>query len=222
MLMRSVTSRVAHPSPASPRAAFSRASLLFLMVVLLPTIISGLYYFFVASDRYLVELHFIVRSAKGSDTGGLSSLFRSFGIQRAEDESYAVVDYILSRDAVRAIDNGHPLRQIFVKPGVDRIARYPRWWAFWRSDDFEALYEYYLDRVDAWYDSYNGGIITLRAVAFSPEDAQLLASLLLRQSEKLINRMNERANADAISFAEKATQPCRVHGRRCSTEDHGV
>ena len=51
--------------------------------------------------------------------------------------------------------------------------------------------------------SYNGGIITLRAIAFSPEDAQLLASLLLRQSEKLINRMNERANSDAVSFAEK-------------------
>ena len=52
-------------------------------------------------------------------------------------------------------------------------------------------------------NSYNGGIITLRAMAFSPEDAQLLASLLLRQSEKLINRMNERANHDAVSFAEK-------------------
>ena len=150
--MRSETSRVEPSGPASLRAALSRASLLFLMVVLLPTIISGLFYFFIASDRYLVKSHFIVRSAKGSDTGGLSGLFRSFGIKRAEDESYAVVDYILSRDAVRAIDNEHPLRQIFVKPEVDRITRYPRWWAFWRSDDFEALYEYYLDRVDAWYN----------------------------------------------------------------------
>jgi capsular polysaccharide transport system permease protein len=197
-----VPERSAIPKGKQKPAGFTPATLLFVLLVLLPTAVSTLYYFVLASDRYAVETHFIVRTAKGSDTGGLSSLFRTFGIQRAEDESYAVIDFILSRDAVRAIDQEHPLRQIFTNSKADWLAKYPCWWTFWRKDDFEALYDYYSNKVEAWYED-KGGIITLRAIAFSPEDARLLSRLLLRQSEQLINRMNERAKQDAISYAQK-------------------
>lgn len=180
----------------------SAVSSLFLLIVIIPTILSGLYYFFIASDRFVVETNFIVRSVRGSQTGGLSALFRTFGIMRAEDELYAVIDFLQSRDAARAADEAVSLRQIWGRREVDRIARYPRWWNFWREENFELVYEYYLDRVEAWYQD-RGGIITLRVNAFTPEDAQLLAKSLLQQSEKLINRMNERANKDAVSVAEK-------------------
>ena len=116
--------------------------------------------------------------------------------------SYAVIDFILSRDAVRAVDDQRSLRGIFGNPDADMFARYPTWWALSRKDDFESLYNYYLGRVEAWYQS-KGGIITLKVVAFTPEDAKLLSDLLLIQSELLINRMNERSNADFISFAER-------------------
>ncbi len=177
-------------------------SFLFFLLVVFPTTSSGLYYFLLASDRYVVQTEFMVRSVRGSQTGGLSALFRTFGIMRAEDESYAVIDYILSRDAAKAVDKEHSLREIFANPNADFFASYPRWWTFWRGDNFETLYEYYLDRVEAWYQS-RGGIITLKVVAFSPEDAKLLNALLLRQSESLINRLNDRANSDAISFAQR-------------------
>jgi capsular polysaccharide transport system permease protein len=197
-----VSERPVIPKGKKKSASFTLAKFVFMLLVLFPTMAGALYYFGVAADRFVVETHFIVRSAKGSDTGGLSSLFRTFGIQRAEDESYAVIDFILSRDAVRAIDREHPLREIFANSQGDWLAKYPRWWTFWRKDDFEALYEYYQTKVEAWYED-KGGIVTLRAIAFSPEDARLLSRLLLRQSEQLVNRMNERAKQDAISFAQK-------------------
>jgi capsular polysaccharide transport system permease protein len=175
---------------------------LFILVVIVPTFVCGLYYLFIASDRYAVQTDFIVRNVHGSQTGGLASLFRTFGITRAEDESYAVIDFVLSRDAVKAIDEEHPLRKIFANPGADWFATYPYWWAFWRGDNFECLYDYYLSKVDAWYQS-KGGIITLKVIAFSAEDAKLLSDLLIHQGEQLINRMNERSNLDAISVSKK-------------------
>ncbi len=185
-------------------SGLTRTSFLFLLMVAIPTTISGIYYVFIASDRYYVQTDFIVRSIQGtSQSGGLSSLFQTFGITRAEDQSYAVIDFILSRDAVKAIDKEHSLRQIFSKDKADYFAKYPYWWEFWRGEDFETLYDYYLWKVEAWYQSSKGGIITMTVIAFSPEEAKTLSELLLHQAELLINRMNERANTDAISFAQK-------------------
>ncbi len=202
MLLKTKLSGVRLVQYLSYASRLSRASQLFLLLVFFPTVTAGFYYIFIASDEYKVETDFVVRSIKGSQSGGISSLLETFGISRAEDQSYAVIDFILSRDAVQAIDKTHPLRQIFSKAGADYFARYPNWWAFWRPADFESLYDYYYEMVDARYSS-NGGIITLKVIAFTPEDAKTLAELLLRQSELLINRMNERSAFDGVSFAKK-------------------
>ena len=180
----------------------SLGAILFLLIVALPTVVSGIYYFLLASDRYVVEVMFTVRGVKGAQGGGLSSLFRTFAITRAEDDTYAVIDFILSRDGVRKLDERCPLQPTVGGPGVDIFSSYPR---PWRGDSYEALYEYYLDRVEAWYAS-KGGTVTLRVSAFRAEDAEKVARELLRLSEELVNQINGRAQADAIRNAELELQ----------------
>lgn len=180
------------------RFRLSLSATVFLVIVALPTTVSAIYYFLIASDRYVVEAMFTVRGVKGAQGGGLSSLFRSFGITRAEDDTYAVIDFILSRDGARKLNERCPLKAIFGGPGVDLFSGYPR---LWRGDSNEALYEYYLNRVEAWYET-KGGMVTLRVSAFRPEDSERLARELLRLSEELVNQMNARAQADAIKNAE--------------------
>ena len=176
----------------------SLSTILFLLIVVLPTTVSGIYYFLLASDRYVVEVMFTVRGVQGDQGGGLKSLFRTFGISRAEDDTYAVIDFILSRDGVRKVNELCPLKPIFNGPGVDIFSSFPR---PWRGDSLEALYEYYLNRVEAWYE-FKGGTVTMRVSAFRAEEAVALARGLLKLSEELINEMNARAHADAIAFAE--------------------
>jgi len=180
----------------------SLSAMVFLFIVALPTAVSGIYYFLLASDRYVVEVQFTVRGIRGAQGGGLSSLFRSFGITRAEDDTYAVIDFILSRDGVRKLNERFPLQPIFSGPGVDIFSEYPK---PWRGGSYEALYEYYLNRVEAWYES-KGGMVTLRVSAFRAEDAEKLARALLLLSEELVNQMNARAHADAITYAESELQ----------------
>ncbi len=177
----------------------SLVSTLFVLIVAAPTVISGLYYFLLASNRYVVEVMFTVRGVQGDQGGGLKSLFRTFGITRAEDDTYAVIDFILSRDGVLKLNEQYPLKPIFNRPGVDIFSSYPR---FWRGDSIEALYEYYQYRVEAWYES-KGGMVTMRVSAFRAEDAAELARSLLKLSENLVNEMNTRAHADAIAYAEE-------------------
>src|SRR6516165_304499 len=140
------------------RFPLSLSAILFLLIVALPSGMSSIYYFLLASNRYVVEVMFTVRGVQGAQGGGLSSLFRTFGITRAEDDTYAVIDFILSRDGVRKLNERRPLQPIFSGPGVDIFSSYPR---PWRGDSYEALYEYYLNRVEAWYES-KGGMVTLR------------------------------------------------------------
>lgn len=65
---------------------------------------------------------------------------------------------------------------------------------------FEALHRYYLNRVTIDMDS-TSAISTLRVEAFSREEAYRINTVLLEKGERLVNRLNERANQDMIKFA---------------------
>jgi capsular polysaccharide transport system permease protein len=174
--------------PASNRALF------FLAAVVTPTLIATLYYGGIASKRYVSESDFVVRSVSSHRATGLEMLFQTFGVSRTVDDGNAVQSYLLSRDAVRTLEQRIPLRQIFGRDGADVFARFPH---FWRGDSFERLFEYYLDRVTVIQEPAKG-ITTLRVIAFDPADAQMIATELLRIGEEMVNRLNTRAQSDAI------------------------
>lgn len=178
------------------RGWFFRRGLL--LLVALPTVLAAVYYSLIASDRYVSEARFIVRSVEaGQSVSGFDLIARSLGISRAVDDTQAVIAYLLSRDAVRDLEAKLPLRAMFSPPEVDRLSRYPR---PWRKNTFEALYAYYPDRVSVIPDSQTG-VIRLSVSAFRPEDARLISETLLELAENLANRLNERALADSVKQA---------------------
>jgi len=178
----------------------SPVSLLFFITVALPTLLAIFYYGVIASNQYVSQAKFIVRGVSGRQAGGLEALFRTFGVSKAEDDTFAVHNYISSRDAVKALDAQYSLRDIYGGLSPDIFSHYPY---FWRSDTFEALFEYYQRRVEVWSQT-SSGMSILEVTAFTPEDAQKLSKALLGLSEALINRMNERANSDALTYAQNA------------------
>lgn len=174
-------------------------ALLFVVLVVLPVSTSSIYYTIVASDVYVSEAKFIVRGVKGQTIGGLASFFRTLGIARAEDDAFAVQNFIRSRDAVRQLNEKFPLAELFSRAGVDPISSFG---VLWTPSKFESLYQYYLSRVEVSNNDVTG-ITTLKVQAFTPEDAHAIASSLLVISEQLVNRMNTRASRDALNQARK-------------------
>ncbi len=88
-------------------------------IVGLPTLVAGVYYFAIASDLYLSEAKFIVRSPKQVQTSTLGALLQTTGLGRAADDTAAVQDFIMSRDAVRKLEHQDDLRAIFGRPEGD-------------------------------------------------------------------------------------------------------
>jgi capsular polysaccharide transport system permease protein len=172
---------------------------LFIITVAVPTLLAGVYFGFIASDVYVSESRFIVRSPEkqipSSDTFGV--LLRGGGFNKVEGDSYAVQDYLVSRDALRTLNAKIKLGEGYRSPEVDFVSRFA---GIDPDDSFEALHRYYQKKVTAQTDSASA-ITTLVVRAFSSEAAYSANRILLEQSEALVNRLSERGRQDMIKFA---------------------
>lgn len=181
---------------ARKRASMSRIT--FALFVILPTLVAIAFYGFIASPRYVSEAQFIVRSVSSQKASGLEMLFRTFGLARTVDDSYAIQKYLQSRDAVRALEErGLSVAEIYGTSQADFLSRFPR---FWRDRSFESRYDYFLDRVTIVEDNVRG-ISILRVVSFEPQSAQKINQTLMSLAEAMVNRMNHRAQRDIVEVA---------------------
>lgn len=203
-VQRFMSARSVEPegSIASARRWLSRhyARALFVGVFLLPTLIAAVYFGLIASDRYVSEARFVVRSASEPAAAvGAAAYLQDMGINRANDDAYAVQDYILSRDAMHAIMAHIDLRKIWGLPQADMFSRYGEWLG---QDDDEVLFRHYLTQVKV-DKNLETGITTLRVLAYRSEDAYAVAQLILRLSEAKVNAINTRARADRVASAQR-------------------
>ena len=188
--------------PRRPRPSLFRrhARLLsFLLVVGLPTALASVYLFGIATYQYVSEAEFVVRGPTAPSPGMLNSLLQTAGLSRAQDDTYAVQDYILSRDAVADLIKNHGLMDVFSRPEADPLSRFP---PVYGGETFEHFYKYYKKHVDVELDS-NTGVSTLTVQTFRAEDSKRIAAALLVAGEQLVNRMNERQRENAMRDARK-------------------
>ena len=172
---------------------------LFVAVVVAPTLGAVLYYGLVASDVYVSESRFLVRSPQHQTPSGLvGQLLQSSGISHSQDDTYAVRDYISSRDALKELDDKLDLRKAFSSTDVDFLDRFPG--LSWNRS-FEKFYLYYGKHVGVDYDPVSS-ITVLTVRAFTAQDAHKINDLLLKISERLVNTLNDQSRRDLISFAD--------------------
>jgi capsular polysaccharide transport system permease protein len=175
---------------------------LFLTVVAVPILAVSVYYLIIAAPMYVSEARFVVRDRGHPATAAaLGTVLQSVGLDMGENQTdaYEVHEYMQSRDAVAALVRSHHLRAVLDRPEADFLARFPR--PFERAN-FENLYENYKRFVTVGYDA-NTGISTLRVEGFRPGDAREIADALLAGGEALVNKLNERATADAVDEARR-------------------
>jgi capsular polysaccharide transport system permease protein len=183
-----------------PARLFRAVNIWLWAIVGLPTLAAGAYYFGIASDLYLSEARFIVRSPKQVQTNPVGALLQSSGLTRASDDTAAVQDFMMTRDAVRKLEKHNDLRSVLSRPEGDFVSRFPGL-MFWRHD-FEKLYRSYEHFVSVETDSTTG-VTTLSVEAYRPDDAHMLATALLAYAEQLVNELNERARRDALDLASR-------------------
>nr|WP_279324774.1 capsule biosynthesis protein [Conservatibacter flavescens] len=175
---------------------------LFWITVALPTFCSLFYFSFWASDIYVSESSFVVRSSQNqASLSGVGALLQSVGFARSQDDTYSVQEFITSRNALEQLGHTLPVRQFYEDKG-DFFARFN---PLGLSDENEAFYQYFRKRQTVSVDALSG-IATLSIRAFDPEEGQKINIELLKQGEALINRLNDRARRDTIIFAEQSVK----------------
>ena len=179
-----------------------RGNWLFIITVAVPTCVSVVYFGVVASDVYVSESRFVVRSPERQATSPLGIILKGAGFSRAQDDSYTIQDFILSRDAMKALDDELGIKAAFAAASVDWLSRFGG--APW-GDHLEALYLYYQKKVTVQLDA-NSSIAALTTRAFSAEAAHGMNRRLLELSEELVNKLNERGRQDMIRFAAAEVQ----------------
>lgn len=171
----------------------------FLAGVVLPVLLSAIYYFGIASPQYVSESRFVIKSPnqRNAQVTSFANLIQTTGLSGGQEQSNQVIDYIRSRSALQVLEKEQPIRDIYGASAVDLLSRYPR---PWEARSFEDLFHYYRDKVQISRD-VDTGMVVLRTIAFAPKEAATVNETLLRQSEALVNQLNENARTTAIQEA---------------------
>ena len=181
------------------RRALRHFNGLFILTVVLPTLAAGVYYGLIASDVFISESRFVVRSPQRQAQSGLGAILLGNGFSRSQDDTYSVHDFIRSRDALRELDAQRGVRTALSDRKIDFVNRFPglvEW-----DPSFEGLYRQYLRHVSIDYDTVSS-ISVLRVRAYTAAEAKQVNDALLTMGERLVNTLNNRSRQDLISTAQ--------------------
>lgn len=170
----------------------------FILIVLVPTALAIIYFGFIASDIYISESKFVVRSPDKPASSGLGIILKTAGFSNSSEESYAAETFVESRDALRVLNKSGMYQRAFEQPYISVLDRFN---ALGTSGSFEELYRFYADHVHIEHDS-TSSIATLKVRAFSGSDAKRINERLLEMAEATVNRLNVRGRQDLIRFAQ--------------------
>jgi capsular polysaccharide transport system permease protein len=177
--------------------ALSKNSLFWLTVVL-PTSVAIYYFGFVASDVFISESRFVVRSPQRQQSNGmLGAIFAGSAFSRSQDDAFSLSDFVLSRDALKELESKLNVRKAYSNTTIDFLSRFP---GPFEIDSFESLHKYYGNQLSVAHDSASN-ISVLRIRAFDAELAYQSNELLLQMGERLVNQINERGRQDLVKYA---------------------
>jgi capsular polysaccharide transport system permease protein len=185
------------PSPVDRFESYRLHRITFLFMVVLPTLAACLYYGLWASDQYAAEVRFGVRQTQQPNVSDdvLMKMAQGMAVGTAGREPYLVANYVRSRNLVEELDRQIGLREIYSRPAADFFARFdPR-------GSSEKLWGYWRNMVTVNADRFSG-LITVRALAFTPDDAVTIVRAVQVSAEHIIDQTSQRLRADALHLAE--------------------
>lgn len=176
----------------------------FILFVIVPSLLAALYYGFVASDIYISESRFVIKSPdqKRSQMSTLANLVQTTGMSGGQEQTNEVLTFIRSRDALKALEKTPGVRDKYGASDTDYFSRFP---SPMSDTSFESLFKYYSNMIDARFDT-EAGTATIKVRAFTSKDAHAINARLLDLSEELVNRLNNRAQSKGIIEAKRQVE----------------
>lgn len=164
--------------------------------VMLPTIIVGYYFWFVATPMYSTKSAFLIIKNEASSSSGFSGLFSGTQFATSQD-SIATQDYLQSKDAMLRLDEEAGFRAHFTQPWIDPIQRLNP------DPTIEEAYKTYSKNIKISYDPTEG-VVRMEVSAADPEVAAEFSRRLISYAEARVNQLSEQKREDQMREAHKA------------------
>ena len=166
----------------------------FVIVFLMPSVLSIVYFSFLASPQYVSESKFTVKGGDGFRPDGLGMMIGMPSAYVVQD-TQIVANYIQSRAMVEKLQEKLDIRQMYGANDID-------WFSRFDSDQpIEKLVEYWKTKVDVSIQ-LPGGIVTVTVKAFTANDTLQIAAAVLELSENLVNDNNRKMLADNLASSK--------------------
>ncbi|MET3139236.1 capsular polysaccharide transport system permease protein [Undibacterium sp. GrIS 1.2] len=174
---------------------------LFLFTVLIPTLVSVIYFGLITSDVYISESKFVVYSpGQSSAASGLSSLLGNVAGNNSTSAANNIHDYIDSWDAMTALNQTYDLKTVYGSRSIDIVNRFGG--VLYPFINNVELHRYYRSMVLDSIDS-SSGITKLTVRAYSASDAKKINDFLLQKSQDIVNNLNTDARNKAVMYAQQ-------------------
>lgn len=171
--------------------------LTFLIFVAAPTGATWWYLDTRAADQYASTVGFVVRQADApvATGGGLLGSIASLSSGGSSDTDI-LYEFIQSQQLIELINKKIDLRAVYNKPENDPI------FTLGQNASIEDLIWYWGQAVKIFYDP-GTGLIELRVLAFTPDDARDIAREIAAQSSAMINDLSAIARTDTTRYASE-------------------
>ncbi|KAA8606409.1 sugar transporter [Salipiger aestuarii] len=167
----------------------------FLLGVMLPLAVTVFYLTEVAVDQYSSTTGFTIRKEEGGSASDLLGGLASITGSSTSSDADILYEYIQSQEIVLALDAELDLRGYYSQHWADDPA-----FSLWPDATIEDLLWFWPRVVRISYNQATG-LIDLEVLAFDAPTAQKISQLIVRESQAMINDLNEAARADAMRYA---------------------
>lgn len=162
--------------------------------VLLPTFLTGNYFYNHATEMYEVETQMVIQKADGGGGGGgLGGLLAGTGLANSED-STIVQGFLGSREAMLKLDDELGFISHFQQDFIDEIQRLPQ------DSTLEDAYKKYKKYVQIGFDP-SEGVIHMSVVAIDPQTGTDFSRALIRFAEERVDKLAAPVRNDQMKGA---------------------
>ncbi|EBA14534.1 putative polysaccharide export-assoiated protein [Roseobacter sp. SK209-2-6] len=186
-------------APARPARRQRRHWLLllsFLICVILPSFLTGSYLWTRAVDQFTSSVGFTVRREDAPTAVDLLGGLGAFSGASSSD-SDILFEFIQSQELVERVDRTLDLRGLYSRHrGIDPI------FSLSADSSIEDLVDYWQRMVLISY-APGTGLIELKVLAFTPEEAREIAREIFKESSEMINMLSAIAREDATRYARE-------------------
>lgn len=165
---------------------------LFFGILVLPMLLASIYYAFIASDKYASEAKIIVKSIGSNNQIPLGLAFVT-GASGSHGDALLVEEYVSSMAMFQYLKSELAIDQHYTSDYIDFLEVMPK------DAPIEDQLAYFKEQVNVSFDEKNS-ILTLEAIAFDPETAQVMLKKIIDKSEEFINYVDISLSQEQYNF----------------------